>query len=259
MKQSEIFAVLCGYAPLELSEAFTRAEDGYDNSGIIIETQKDVKKALFALDLSAECAEYALNNGYDLVITHHPAIYTPVKRLDLMENRALTMCALGGVGVISMHLNLDIAERGTDYYFAEGLGAAKQKILTEICGGLGYGRLFEIEKTTLNAYKRRIMQTFGTENVMVYGGGKKAVSKIASFCGAGCDMKELGVAVKAGADTVASCDFKHHVIRAALDANIGVIQVAHYACENYGMKFFMNNVSDELRGVKCGYFSSDKY
>ena len=256
MKQSEIFAVLCEYAPIELSEAMVKAEDGYDNSGIIIETPKDVKKILFSLDLSAECAEYAVKNGYGLAVTHHPAIYMPVKRLDFKENPALTTCALNGIGVISMHLNLDIAERGIDYYLAQGLGAREQKILNVIDGRFGYGRMFEIEKTTLNEYKRYISKTFSTENVMVYGGDGE-IKTVASFCGAGCDMKELDLAE--GADAVVSADFKHHVIRAALDRGMKVIQMTHYASENYGMKFFAENVSGKLLGTECGYYSSKLY
>ena len=257
MKQSEIFSVLDGYAPFDLSDAFVAAEeDAYDNSGIIIETGKDVKKALFSLDLSLESAEYAVKGGFDLVVTHHPAVYRPIRRLDLKENRALTICAASGAGVISMHLNLDIADRGIDHYIAEGLGARDAKIITKIRGENGYGRFFTIEKTTLKEYKRRISQVFGTDNVMIYGGDGE-IEKVASFCGAGCDMKELELAE--GADAIVSADFKHHVISAALDRGYRVIQMTHYASENYGMKRFYENVKGDLSGVYCEYFSSDKF
>ncbi|MBP5194000.1 MAG: hypothetical protein J6126_04660, partial [Clostridia bacterium] len=59
MKFSELFKAACEIAPVELSEAFVRAEDGYDNSGIIVETRRDIKKVLFSLDLSLACAKRA--------------------------------------------------------------------------------------------------------------------------------------------------------------------------------------------------------
>ena len=46
MKYGEIFAAACEYAPLELSDALVKAENGYDNSGIIIETEKEIAKVL---------------------------------------------------------------------------------------------------------------------------------------------------------------------------------------------------------------------
>ena len=259
MKMQEIFSALCEYAPLELSNAFVLAEDGYDNSGIIVETDREIKKILFALDLSVACAERAVNGGFDLVVTHHPAIYYPIKSLDFARNRALTLCATRGVGVISMHLNLDIAERGIDYYMAQGLGATEQKILTPVLGDFGYGRAFEISPVTLADFKSYIQKTFDTDNVMIFGQRDRQIKRVASFCGAGCGGKELEIAAENGADAVVSADFKHNVIKDALDCGVCVVQMTHYACENYGMKFFAKAAAEKLSGVSAEYFDEQTY
>ena len=257
MKYGEIFAAACEYAPLELSDALVKVENGYDNSGIIIETEREITKVLVTLDLTVQSVEYAISNGYELIITHHPAIYMPIKKLDLKGNRALTLCALNGIGVFSMHLNLDIADEGIDYYLAKGIGAKKQKILTCAMGERGYGRLFNIEKTTLNALKQHICNVFECDNIMVFGNREREIKKVASFCGAGCDIKELDLAE--GADAVVSADFKHHVIREALNRGMCVVQMTHYASENYGMRFFASALSAKLYGVKFTYYNSAEY
>ena len=257
MKIREIYDLACKIAPIELSKAFVEKVDGYDNSGIIIETDREIKKVLFTLDLFPQCAEYAIANEFDLIITHHPAIYTPIRSLSLVNNNALTRCALNGIGVISMHLNLDIAEGGIDHCLAVGLGAKKPKILTYVTEECGYGRLFNVEKTTLEGLKQKIQQVFETDNVMVFGKRDREIKKVASFCGAGCDIGELNLAE--GADVVVSADFKHHVIREALNRGMCVVQMTHYASENYGMKAFATNLTKLLGEVKTAYYGTAEF
>ena len=251
MKMKDVYSAACKFAPIEFSEAFVKLEDGYDNSGIILETDRDIKRVLFALDLTLGCARYAAEGGFDLVITHHPAIYYPIKRLDNAGNRALLTLAKNGIGVISMHLNLDIADSGIDCSLAEGLGAKEQRILTAVSGDNGYGRFFEIAPVSLSQFKENIKKTFGTDNVMIFGDRNRIISKVASFCGAGCDVGEADLA--SGADAIVSADFKHHVILHALEKGMCVVQMTHYASENYGMKRFCAAVTKDL-GLYTEYF-----
>lgn len=257
MTYREIFEKACEYAPLELSQALVKLENGYDNSGVIIETNKEIDKVLVMLDLTVQGVEYAIAHGYNLIITHHPAIYSPVRSLDLTVNPALTTCAINGIGVFSMHLNLDVAEEGIDYYLAKGLGAKKPKILMPVMDELGYGRMYNIEKTTLGELKRKAEEVFETDNVMIFGNRNREIKKIASFCGAGCNIRELDLAK--GVDAVVSADFRHHVICEALERNICVVQLTHYASESYGMKHFALALAKALQGVKVVYFNSAEF
>ncbi len=257
MKINEIFKVACEYAPIELSDKLVAAENGYDNSGIIIETDREITKVLATLDLTPQCAEYAAKNGFELIITHHPAIYYPVKSLNLTETKAVTLCAMNGIGVISMHLNLDAAPRGIDYCLANGLGGKKPKILTVLGEDAGYGRMFNIEEITLAEYKNKACEVFDTDNVMIYGDRERAIKKVASFCGAGLGLKELDLA--AGADLVVSADIPHHVIREALNRGMAVMQLTHYASENYGMKIFALATAKKLPSVKLAYYGTSEF
>ena len=205
MKCREVLAVASEYAPLSLSEAMVKT-GMYDNSGLIIENDEQIKKILIALDLTTACVNYAIRGGYNLIITHHPAIYSPVTSLELTKNRPLTLAATNGIAVISMHLNLDIARRGIDYCFADGLGGKQQKILTLFQGENGYGRSFAIEKNTLESYAEKVKKVFSTDNVMIFGGRQREIKKVVSFCGAGCDIPEVRLAEKENADLVLATD-----------------------------------------------------
>ena len=257
MKFKDLFEAACGIAPIALSEAFVAAEDGYDNSGIIIETDRDVKKVLFSLDLSLACAERAAEGNFDAVITHHPAIFDPIRSLNYADTAPLLICAQNHIGVISMHLNLDIADCGIDYCLAEKLGAKEQKTITEIFGKNGYGRLFEIEEVPFFAYKRQVSENLNTDNVMIFGDRNKPIKTVASFCGAGCGPKELDLA--AGADLIVSADIKHHVIKEALNRGFAVMQLTHYASEVFGLKRFKEQLKEKLSGVEMEFFDDERY
>ena len=258
MKCREIVSVACEYAPLSLSEAMVKT-GLYDNSGLIIENDAQINKILIALDLTTACVNYAIRGGYNLIITHHPAIYSPVRSLELTKNKALTLAATNGIAVISMHLNLDIARKGIDYCFADGLGGKQQKILTLYQGENGYGRSFAVEKTTLTEYAEKVKKVFSTENVMIFGSRQREIKKVVSFCGAGCDVAEVLLAEKENADCIVSADMKHHVITEALDRGMCVLQTTHYASENYGMKVFASYIKGKLKGTEVVYFNSIGY
>ena len=139
MNYREVYAKLCEYAPIELSDKLVDLDNGYDNSGIIVGNTGDVKKILFCLDLTGESVKAAIEKDVNLIVTHHPAIYRPIKSIS--EDSALYACVKNNIAVISMHLNLDCAETGVDYCLAEGLGGKIIGILTPLGENVGYGRM----------------------------------------------------------------------------------------------------------------------
>lgn len=126
MNCKRIFEELNRLAPLTLSDELVKAEGGYDNSGIIVANDGEITKALFCLDLTRASVAEAIKAGANLIVTHHPAIYRPIK--SITEAAPVYECIANGIAVISMHLNLDCARRGIDYSLAEGLGGKVTKL-----------------------------------------------------------------------------------------------------------------------------------
>ena len=249
MKSNEIFSVLNGYAPLKLSYDFQKMIDGYDNSGVLADVDGEVKGVLFTLDLTEACVQFAKDNGCNLIVTHHPAIYAPIKSID----GALRKCINCGIGIISMHLNVDVASEGIDYHLANGLGATEQKIIYDLGDGCGYGRIF-YKNATAGEIKNEYIKVFETENAMLFGNADTKIKKIASFCGSGLDIKEIDLSSEA--DLLVSSDIKHHVILYALEKGKCVLNVSHYSSEAYGFKKYYKIVKEKLVGLNCVFYEN---
>lgn len=254
----KFFNILNEYAPLSIS--YKMVEKGnYDNSGILIKTNKAIKKVLFSLDLSNLVVEKAIELGCDTIVTHHPAIYNPIKTIEIDGQTApIAMSVMNNVNVISMHLNLDMAKEGIDFYLACALGGKNQKILDVIDESVGYGREFNCT-TPLNELVNKIKTKLNTDKVLCY--GENEVKKIATFCGGGASYA-LDVVLRENteADTIVTSDMPHHVLKELVEKNKNVIIIPHYASEDYGFSKFYNIIKEQTNGkVETFYFEDRRF
>ena len=261
MTVEEVFNLLeRDVAPVKLSDDFCAKFKMYDNSGIIINCGGGVTGALFSLDLSEAAVSRASELGYNLIVTHHPAIYGGISRFDLTENaqaRALALCLKNGISVISMHLNFDAAPKGIDYYLMQGIGGENEKVLAQVEGG-GYGRVYSVYPRTMPQLTQDLQKNFNTNRIIVHGNKEGKISKIASFCGAGVDDAAVAFAKSEGADAVVSSDLSHHRISELVESGIAVIQLTHYCCEAYGFNKIYQNVKTGLQ-IPSSYFTDERF
>lgn len=248
MKLHEIFAQLEEIAPVSLSDECCKAWDAYDNSGVILNTDDEIRGVLFSLDLTSAAVEEAVKGNYNLIVTHHPAIYCPVKKLDGASATAknLVKCAKNGISVISMHLNFDCAAEGIDHYLMRALGGGNAAATMSQFTEGGYGRVYGVKPVNFTALCKNLQTVFNTKKYRAYGYGGRVVRKIASFCGAGADDKTIAFAKENGVDVFVSADMKHHQILDLLENGINVVELTHYASENYGFEQIYKNVSQKF-------------
>ena len=121
MKLSELYAIADGLAPKRLSDQYCEKYQGYDNSGVLVDTGKEIVGILFSLDFSLGAIERAVELGANLIVTHHPAIYGKIgsvceNSFDPLGKKLITAIERG-ISVISMHLNLDMAKYYIKKYF----------------------------------------------------------------------------------------------------------------------------------------------
>lgn len=253
MKIKDIYDLIDLYAPFSLSDELCAADDCYDNSGVIVEHNDDISGIVFTLDLDAPSIALAEKNGANLIVTHHPSIYRPIKKID----GALYDSARLGIGVISAHLNLDCAVTGVDALFAKALGADKTTVLERIGDG-GYGRRFTLSPTIFGEFVENVEKRLCTKT-FAFGEKTDTVSTIASFCGAGLGEREIDLAE---ADVYCSSDIPHHVLVYAARRNKKIVQFTHYASEILGIKGLYEHFS-ELKEIKeenlKTYFSDNGY
>ena len=105
MKVREVAAVIEAFAPLSLQES-------YDNSGLIVGRPEDeVNKALLAVDVTEEVLAEAVAEGCDMIITHHPIVFHPMKRFNSasVTERCVEEAIRRGIVLYAAHTNLDSA------------------------------------------------------------------------------------------------------------------------------------------------------
>ena len=253
-----LYGIVDGLAPFALSREYCERFGHRDNSGIQLDCGGAVTGVLFSLDLSAAAVAEAKKRGANCIVTHHPAIFSPLFSLKEEGSGAqILACAKEGISVISAHLNLDSAEGGIDASLMQGLGGtAPVAVMDHLTEG-GYGRVYDVEKKTLAQFLAQVKNTFATDRVVVYGNG--AVGRVASFCGAGFDEGALAFAAAHGADTLVSSDAKHHLIAAAVESGLNVVLLTHYAAENYGFVRFAEKTEKLLNGTPCFVFTDERF
>ena len=254
MLLQEIYKILDTYVPKKLSDDFVATYGGHDNSGILVDTGTHINKVLFSLDLTEWAIEKAKKIGANLIVAHHPAIFYPVSNITMGNSlgKKLIKCIENGISVIAMHLNADCVMNGVDYYLAKAVGATdEENIPKQKINNGGYGRVFSVKEILVEEMAQRIKDTLGANNVWIFGENKK-INKVATFCGAGIDGASLSIAKENGANLLISADIKHNYVLEAVESGISVIQLTHYASENYGFKKIYQNLKDKL-GVDSEY------
>lgn len=127
---SDIIKAMEEIAPLRLAE-------NWDNSGLQVGQKKwPATKILTALDPISEVVDYACRNDFDLLITHHPLIFKPLKSIDTSDpagsiiNRAI----LHQLSIFSAHTNLDSVKDGLNDMLADKIGLYNLKTLGSVIG-----------------------------------------------------------------------------------------------------------------------------
>lgn len=127
MKAGEIVKVLEDFAPCSIQES-------WDNSGFIIGNEgAEVKSVLLALDCTPAVIEEAIESGTDMIITHHPLIFSPLKRItgsgivEKMVERSIK----NNLIIYSIHTNIDKVISGVSGLMAENLGLCNVRLLSK--------------------------------------------------------------------------------------------------------------------------------
>jgi len=125
MKLTELCSYLDSAVPLSFQE-------GYDNSGLQIgQYEREITSALIALDVTEPVIDEAIQKGCDIVITHHPLIFTGIKRISGRSHpdRILVKAIKNDIAVYSSHTNLDMVSNGVSKKMAQKLGLMNVKVL----------------------------------------------------------------------------------------------------------------------------------
>lgn len=234
----DIDKLLTEISPKELSES-------WDNDGVMICSRpyKAVKKALVALDATADAIEYAAKNKFDLIVTHHPFIFKKLSRITGFEYKNLETLIKNDVSVLSYHTRLDSAEGGVNDVLAETLG------LSDIRGFGGdrddFGRIGILQKEmTGQEFALYLKEKLGCDVRCAFNDGKM-IKTVAVLGGSGKDF--VYEAMMTGADAYVTSEIPHNLF---IDAKVR--DFALYDCGHY---YTENPVCERIKKLICDKFS----
>jgi dinuclear metal center YbgI/SA1388 family protein len=221
MKVKEIMDVLQGLAPFETQMDF-------DNAGLLIGSlYQEVHRVGVVLDVTMEAVEFAVKQGIDCIVSHHPVIFAPLKSVG--EDSVVYQLIRHGICVISAHTNLDAAEGGVNDALASALKLTQIQPLAlpfETTPAMGrIGTLLKPMNT--NDFVSHVCDCLGTH--VKYTQATKEVKTVAVCGGAGADFLEP--AMLAGADALVTSELKHHQWLMAKAEDFLVVDAGHFETE----------------------------
>lgn len=242
MKCSEILKYLTELYPLGFAM-------DWDNSGFLIgRKEKEVKNVLVVLDITNDVLDYAKANGIDLIVSHHPIIFSAVKKVTdetLLGNYILKILR-NDISVIAMHTNFDIAAGGMADICSERLGLSNTSVLelTNEIGEekLGIGKIGDLEReVSLDELIELVKSKFGLKKLAVFGRTNvpSKVKRVAISPGSGKGMYKYALK---RADVLITGDITHHDGLDAVNDGICVIDATHYGLEH----LFIDKIKSDL-------------
>lgn len=230
---------------------FSLAED-YDNCGLLVgDLNREVSLCLLALDVTKEVVEDAVAQSAELILTHHPVIFNPLKRL--CQGDIPFECARKGISVISSHTCLDKAKGGVNDVLASLLSLEDVSVLEEADGIVRVGKLPErMEPLEFARLCKRVLASGGIRVVP----GNRPVDIVGICSGAGGSFLES--VIEAGCDAYLTGEVKHHEAVMAQNAGITLADAGHFETETVVLPKLREELTAAFPGVNFGVSRANK-
>lgn len=199
------------------------AQEEWDNSGFLIgDFRKEVKTVVMSLDATKEVCEWAKSVNADLLLTHHPVIFSGVK--NIVKGTALHTLVSSDIAAISAHTNFDAADCGINFNLASLLSLKNVKkidgsfiVTGELVNEMSIDDFAEYVSNTLDCSGIRYTDTDRLIRTVALGGGA---------------CEEYTQLAMANADCFLTGDMKYHQMLDASQAGFPVISAGHFETEN---------------------------
>ena len=223
MNVKEFYEYMCRELPSELS-----LEGDSDGMSCCPDPEREVRTVLIALDATAAVVDEAIEEGYDVILTHHPMLFGGVDEIVAGNYKSDKLIKLirNGIAVMGFHTRLDAIDGGVNDMLARLLGLEE----IEKFGEGNIGRIGTLP-SPISAEELALLvrDTLGAPKVEFSDCGK-LISRVAVVGGSGSD--ELSAAIFAGADAFVSGELKYHAMTDSSDYGISLVAAGHFYTEN---------------------------
>lgn len=238
---AEVAAFLGRLAPLDLAES-------WDNVGLLVGDAKwRVERIMTCLTITPVSAAEAIQGRADLIVSHHPLPFHPLRQLtsESTPSRLLLQLVAAEVGVYSAHTAFDSARNGINQQLAEGLGLTSIEPLVvrrDDDSGLGAGRRGKLPSAlSLADVAARVKSVLAIERIRVVSARNRPIRSLAVACGSAGEF--LQAAVDAGCEALLLGETNFHTCLEAQALGIDLLLPGHFASE----RFAMESMADDLQ------------
>ena len=237
MTVQNIYDLLDAVAPFETQEP-------YDNSGLLVGSpSQEVSGILFALDVTDSVIQEAVSLGANLIVTHHPLMFDPIRRLtdETFEGRLLLRLARENISLIASHTCLDQAPGGINDALAECCALLEVE-------GEGFVRVGTLPQALRAGELKEYLAAALNTEVRLMGDPDIQVSRLGLCSGAGGSEWEAAVAL--GAQAFLSGEVKHHLALAMAGSGVPCFECGHFATEQPGIFALADALQSALNQVQ---------
>lgn len=214
--------------------------ESWDAPGLVSGSpDQTITKVLLTVDVTSAVIDYAAQEGFNLVLAHHPYLMRGVTNLAESNPKGAVIASAirSSVAIYAAHTNADIVENGVSDAIAKALGLVNITPLAQRQQNVGHGRIGVLPNAVpLGEFARLVAKTLPSTaaGVKVAGDYNQLVQKVALCGGAGDSF--ITDAQQQLADVYLSSDLRHHPAQdarefAAHSNNMALIDVAHWASE----------------------------
>lgn len=243
MKCSDIMKKLEELSPRSFAE-------DWDNVGLLVGSkEKEVHSVMLAVDATDAVIDQAILRDVDMLITHHPMIFSGLKQItdDNFVSRKVIKLIQHDISCYAMHTNFDVMGMADEAADLMQLNNCQVLDITyeDDISKEGIGRIGQLFKTmTLEECAAYVKEVFDLEVVSVYGEPETKIERAAIVPGSGADY--LNKALSMGADVMITGDIKHHTGLDAIEQGISIIDGGHFGLEKIFVPYVRAFLSREF-------------
>lgn len=215
----------------------------FDNAGLLIGNENaEVTGALACLDCTDSAVQKALELNANLIITHHPVIFTPIKTV--LSDSIVYKCVKNNISVISAHTNLDTAQGGVNDCLANTLELENiEKIICDDGFSIRLGSL------PLSMSCKEFAE-YCSEKLNIkarYCDTHKPIKTVAVCGGSGGDLLCY---VYNKADAFVTADTKHHLFNECENKGLMLLDCGHYNTEDTVIEPLTKVLASEFKDIR---------
>lgn len=243
MKAIEIINKIENFCPVELAEP-------WDNVGLLCgDINRDIKNIFLTLDANLSTVKEAVKKKADMIISHHPILFSPVNRIDYSTptGEMIKLLIENNIVLYTAHTNMDVANGGINDVLADMFHLSDIKTVDD---ETNLGRIGTLKnEMTLFEFSKIVGGKLNTA-VRICGNMDKIISKVA--VGSGACMDEISeTAYLKGADVLVTADVKYHDAIDSVERGLSIIDAGHYPTEIIVVDIFKNILKDfDLKFIK---------